>query len=60
MSNQFSYDVFLSYRHKPLDETITRRVFNALESYRLPETLHDRGCPDIQRVFRDTEELAVR
>ena len=60
MSNQFSYDVFLSYRHKPLDETITRRVFNALESYRLPKTLHDRGCPDIQRVFRDTEELAVR
>ena len=60
MSDQFSYDIFLSYRHKPLDETITRRVFNALESYSLPKTLHDRGCPDIQRVFRDTEELAVR
>lgn len=60
MSDPFSYDIFLSYRHKPLDETITRRVFNALESYRLPKTLHDRGCPDIQRVFRDTEELAVR
>ena len=58
--SKFNYDVFLSYRHKPLDETITKRVFNMLESYRLPKKLHDRGCPDIQRVFRDTEELAVR
>ena len=58
--SKFNYDVFLSYRHKPLDETITKRVFNMLESYRLPKKLHDKGCPDIQRVFRDTEELAVR
>lgn len=58
--SKFNYDVFLSYRHKPLDETITKRVFNKLESYHLPKTLHDQGCPDIQRVFRDTEELAVR
>lgn len=58
MSN--NYDIFLSYRHKPLDEKVTRRVFNALESYRLPKALKERGCQDIERVFRDTEELAVR
>lgn len=58
MSN--NYDIFLSYRHKPLDEEVTRRVFNALESYRLPKALKERGCQDIERVFRDTEELAVR
>ena len=59
MSGEFNYDVFLSYRHRPLDNIITKGVFNALESYRLPKPIRARGCPDIKRVFRDTEELAV-
>ena len=59
MNETFNYDVFLSYRHRPLDGVITKKVFNALESYRLPRPLRARGCPDIRRVFRDTEELSV-
>ena len=59
MSREFNYDVFLSYRHRPLDNIITKAVFNALESYRLPAPLRKRGCPDIDRVFRDAEELSV-
>ena len=59
MSGTFNYDVFISYRHRPLDNIITKAVFNALESYKLPKPIRVRGCPDIQRVFRDTEELAV-
>ena len=59
MSGQFNYDVFLSYRHRPLDNIITKNVFNALESYKLPKPIRARGCPDIDRVFRDAEELAV-
>ena len=31
----FEYDVFFSYRHRPLDEEITRKSFNAIESYKL-------------------------
>ncbi len=55
----YSYDVFFSYRHKPLDGEITRRCFNLVESYRVPKTLRDQGCADVQRAFRDTEELSV-
>ncbi len=56
---EFAYDVFFSYRHKPLDAEITRRTFNKLESYRLPAALRKKGYPEIRRTFRDTEELPV-
>lgn len=57
--NQELYDVFLSYRHKPLDGVITQQTFNILESYRLPKILRDQGHHGVRRVFRDTEELPV-
>ena len=41
--NQELYDVFLSYRHKPLDGVITQQTFNILESFRLPKALRDQG-----------------
>ena len=55
----FNYDVFFSYRHRPLDGEITQKTFNALESYRLPKALREKGFQDIHRAFRDTEELPV-
>ncbi|MBR0207325.1 MAG: tetratricopeptide repeat protein [Oscillospiraceae bacterium] len=55
----FQYDVFFSYRHKPLDAELTQKAFNAVESYRLPRRLLARGCENIRRAFRDTEELPV-
>ena len=55
----FHYDVFISYRHRPLDGEITKRVFNALESYKLPNAVKACGYEDIRRAFRDTEELQV-
>ena len=55
----FDYDVFFSYRHKPLDAEITQKTFHALEGYRLPAALRKRGFPEIRRAFRDTEELPV-
>ena len=55
----FQYDVFFSYRHKPLDAELTQKVFNAVESYRLPRSLLASGCENIRRAFRDTEELPV-
>lgn len=54
----YNYDVFLSYRHKPLDGEITQKTFNMIESYKLPKSLKEKGH-DIKRAFRDTEELAV-
>ncbi len=55
----FTYDVFFSYRHRPLDSEITQKTFNLLESYRLPKPLREQGFPEIHRAFRDTEELPV-
>ena len=55
----FVYDAFFSYRHRPLDNEITQKTFNALESYRLPKALREKGFADIRRAFRDTEELPV-
>ena len=56
----FKYDVFFSYRHKPLDAEITEKVFHWFENYRLPPSLKEKGAKDIERAFRDTEELPVR
>ena len=56
---EYQYDVFLSYRHRPLDAAVTARVFHLLESYKLPKPLLKQGFSGIRRVFRDTEELAV-
>ena len=55
----FKYDAFFSYRHKPLDGEITQKAFNLVEGYRLPRPLVEKGCEEIQRAFRDTEELPV-
>lgn len=54
----YQYDIFLSYRHRPLDSIITQKTFHMVESYRLPKALRSQGH-DIRRAFRDTEELSV-
>ena len=55
----FRYDLFFSYRHKPLDSEITRRMFERVESFRMPAALRREGCREVTRAFRDTEELSV-
>lgn len=55
----FDYDVFFSYRHRPLDSEITQKLFNMAENYRLPAPLRERGLHGVRRAFRDTEELPV-
>lgn len=59
MAQRFDYDIFFSYRHKNLDNTITQKVFQLAESYRLPASLRRSGCQGVRRAFRDTEELPV-
>ena len=39
----FKYDVFFSYRHKPLYTEITKKAFQWFESYRLPASLKGEG-----------------
>ena len=56
---EFTYDVFFSYRHRPLDSELSLKAFNLLESYRLPKAIREQGFPEVHRAFRDTEELPV-
>ena len=56
----FKYDAFFSYRHKPLDQEITQKTFNLVESYRLPKPLVAKGCEEgealtIADIFRRCE-----
>ncbi len=53
------YSVFISYRHKSADIAAAKRALTLLEAYRLPASLRDEGYEGVERVFRDTEELAV-
>lgn len=55
----YDYDVFFSYRHRPLDSEITQKLFNLAENYRLPASLREQGMHGVRRAFRDTEELPV-
>ncbi|NLW78485.1 MAG: tetratricopeptide repeat protein [Ruminococcaceae bacterium] len=55
----FQYDVFISYRHRPLDDAVAVKAFHTLESYKMPKALARQGYAGVARVFRDTEELAV-
>ena len=55
----FDYDIFFSYRHKPLDAEMTQKIFNLAENYRLPAAVAGDHSGRITRAFRDTEELPV-
>ncbi|MCX7774144.1 MAG: toll/interleukin-1 receptor domain-containing protein, partial [Clostridia bacterium] len=56
--NNPQYDVFISYRHKPLDQRMSKSLHAFLETYKLPKSL--KGFSGIHRVFRDEEELPLK
>ncbi len=54
----FAYDVFISYRHTERDRAWAKWLLEALETYRVPKTLQQRGFPArIGKAFRDEDEL---
>lgn len=54
MGREYLYDVFLSYRHKPLDSMICKKLHTLLETYKPVRRFR---FARIGRVFRDDEEL---
>ena len=53
----YLYDAFISYRHVDLDRKWAEWLIEALESYRLPKALQDRGFPPrLRKIFRDVDE----
>jgi hypothetical protein len=57
MSN-YTYDVFISYRHNERDRAWAKWLLEALETYRVPKGLQHRGFPPrVGKAFRDEDEL---
>ena len=54
----FLYDAFISYRHVERDRKWAEWLIDALERFRVPKALQDRGLPQrLRKVFRDEDEV---
>jgi len=54
----FLYDAFISYRHVDRDRKWAEWLIAALERYRVPKALQDKGLPPrLRKVFRDEDEV---
>lgn len=54
----FLYDAFISYRHVERDRKWAEWLIDALERYRVPKALQDKGLPPrLRKVFRDEDEV---
>jgi hypothetical protein len=58
MSQQYSYDIFISYRHTEKDRAWAKWLLESLETYKVPKALQQKGFPArIGKAFRDEDEL---
>jgi YD repeat-containing protein len=54
----FLYDAFISYRHLERDRKWAEWLIDALERFRVPQSLQDRGLPPrLRKIFRDEDEV---
>jgi hypothetical protein len=54
----YIYDAFISYRHVERDRKWAEWLIEALETYRIPKSLQQRGFPArLKKVFRDEDEV---
>ena len=54
----YVYDVFIRYRHVERDRKWAEWLIEALETYRIPKSLQQRGFPArLKKVFRDEDEV---
>jgi YD repeat-containing protein len=57
-SDSFIYDAFISYRHVERDRKWAEWLIEALERYRVPKSLRDKGFPErLRKIFRDEDEV---
>jgi hypothetical protein len=54
---EFLYDAFISYRHVERDRKWAEWLIDALERYRVPKALQEKGLPPrLRKIFRDEDE----
>ena len=55
--DEFLYDAFISYRHVERDRKWAQWLIDALERYRVPKALQEKGLPPrLRKIFRDEDE----
>ncbi|MDR3269935.1 MAG: toll/interleukin-1 receptor domain-containing protein, partial [Peptococcaceae bacterium] len=59
-TQDFPYEAFISYRHKPLDMLVAKMIHRDLETFRIPGHIEKGyGKKRIGKVFRDQDELPL-
>ena len=53
------YAAFISYRHRPLDIAVAKKIHRSIERYTIPKDLRKNGEKRLGLVFRDREELPL-
>src|SRR5262245_48791470 len=54
----YLYDAFISYRHVERDRKWAEWLMEALEGYRVPKALRERGVPPrLRKIFRDVDAV---
>lgn len=53
------YAAFISYRHKPLDMAVARKIHRMIERYSIPAALRRDGRKKFGYVFRDQDEMPL-
>lgn len=54
-----AYKAFISYRHRPLDVSVAKRLHKYIEHYTIPKALRKNGEKHPGLVFRDQDELPL-
>ena len=56
----YEYAAFISYRHRPPDEAVAKKLHSLIENYGIPKDVKaSSGRKKMGRVFRDQEELPL-
>ena len=53
------YKAFISYRHRPLDMAIAKKLHKRIERYVIPKDLRKNEEKKLGLVFRDQDELPI-
>ena len=54
-----NYKAFISYRHRPLDMAVAKKLHKRIERYVIPKDLRKDGEKKLGLVFRDQDELPI-
>lgn len=58
-TSERNYKAFISYRHRPLDLSVAKKLHRRIERYMIPKEVRRGGRKKLGLVFRDQDELPI-